>query len=260
MSNLTITFPRVPESYTYIAFCELRQQRPLLSGRLYQVHHILPRCLGGSDDRSNLVSLTHQEHFLAHCLLHLMFPKHYGLKQAIRLMAKGNANGTQYQEAKLALSNVEVPEKVRRKLSESTSQLWKDPEYRNRVTESNKGRQRSEETRSRVSEAATVRWETASPEYREKVKQTLSQNAKNMKPETKQKMSDSHRGKKLSPGHVKAASEGRKNREVWKHFDYLFQVWQENNCCGPCKLSTLTGIGTGGNSLKTIVKEFKNMI
>jgi hypothetical protein len=33
-------------------------------------HHILPRSLGGSDDKSNLVSLTGREHWIAHLLLH----------------------------------------------------------------------------------------------------------------------------------------------------------------------------------------------
>ncbi|AUM58670.1 putative homing endonuclease [Plesiomonas phage phiP4-7] len=32
-------------------------------------HHIIPRCLGGSDDRNNLVMLTAREHFIAHRLL-----------------------------------------------------------------------------------------------------------------------------------------------------------------------------------------------
>ncbi len=38
------------------------------SRRLYcyfEVHHILPRSLDGSDDLSNLVELTYREHFLA---------------------------------------------------------------------------------------------------------------------------------------------------------------------------------------------------
>lgn len=33
-----------------------------------EIHHIIPRCLGGSNDKSNLVVLTAREHFLAHYL------------------------------------------------------------------------------------------------------------------------------------------------------------------------------------------------
>lgn len=32
-------------------------------------HHILPKCMGGTDDKENLVDLTPEEHFLCHQLL-----------------------------------------------------------------------------------------------------------------------------------------------------------------------------------------------
>ncbi|XAO17074.1 homing endonuclease [Escherichia phage FL23] len=32
-------------------------------------HHIIPKCLGGSNDASNLVDLTPEEHYVAHQLL-----------------------------------------------------------------------------------------------------------------------------------------------------------------------------------------------
>ena len=35
----------------------------------YELHHITPKSLGGSNDKSNLVLLTPQEHFVAHLLL-----------------------------------------------------------------------------------------------------------------------------------------------------------------------------------------------
>lgn len=35
----------------------------------YERHHIVPRCMGGTDDLSNLALLTAREHYLAHWLL-----------------------------------------------------------------------------------------------------------------------------------------------------------------------------------------------
>ncbi len=35
----------------------------------YETHHIRPRCIGGTDDSSNLVKFTAREHFIAHWLL-----------------------------------------------------------------------------------------------------------------------------------------------------------------------------------------------
>ena len=45
-----------------------------------EVHHIIPRCLGGTDDITNLVRLTYREHYIAHWLLtkiHKTEPKIY---------------------------------------------------------------------------------------------------------------------------------------------------------------------------------------
>lgn len=39
-----------------------------------EVHHIIPRCLGGNGSKDNLVLLTYREHFIAHLLLVKMYP------------------------------------------------------------------------------------------------------------------------------------------------------------------------------------------
>ena len=46
-------------------------------------HHIIPRCMGGSDDKENLVSLTAREHFLCHHLLVRIYPENIKLKFAL---------------------------------------------------------------------------------------------------------------------------------------------------------------------------------
>lgn len=46
----------------------------------YENHHILPKCLGGSNDKSNLVLLTAKEHYIAHKLLLCIYP---GQKMAL---------------------------------------------------------------------------------------------------------------------------------------------------------------------------------
>ena len=35
----------------------------------FEIHHILPRCMGGTDDPANLVALSYQGHFVCHRLL-----------------------------------------------------------------------------------------------------------------------------------------------------------------------------------------------
>jgi hypothetical protein len=53
-------------------------------------HHIIPKCLGGTDERDNLVDLTAREHFIAHLLLWKIHPESYGLIKAISMMCTGH--------------------------------------------------------------------------------------------------------------------------------------------------------------------------
>lgn len=54
-------------------------------------HHVIPRCMGGSDDDNNLVSLTAREHFIAHLLLTKMHPGNLYLVRAVAIMCIGQA-------------------------------------------------------------------------------------------------------------------------------------------------------------------------
>ena len=49
-------------------------------------HHIIPRCIGGSDESSNLVELTAREHFIAHKLLCEIYPSIKGIQLAFWAM------------------------------------------------------------------------------------------------------------------------------------------------------------------------------
>ncbi len=53
----------------------------------YELHHIIPKCLGGSDEPSNLVLLTAREHFVSHRLLSKIHPQDLNLKLAVLFMA-----------------------------------------------------------------------------------------------------------------------------------------------------------------------------
>jgi len=57
-------------------------------------HHILPKCLGGTDHSDNLVVLTAEEHFVAHQLLTKLHPTSKGILYAA--FAMGNKNNKKY--------------------------------------------------------------------------------------------------------------------------------------------------------------------
>ena len=71
----------------------IRGQQRVLKDCYIEVHHIIPKCLGGSNDKSNLVKLTPEEHYVAHQLLVKLHPYHPGLICATFLMASAKHKG-----------------------------------------------------------------------------------------------------------------------------------------------------------------------
>lgn len=61
-----------------------------------EIHHVIPRCLGGSDDPSNLAALTPEEHYLAHQLLIKIHPKNKKLIKAACMMIPNRPNNKMY--------------------------------------------------------------------------------------------------------------------------------------------------------------------
>ena len=49
-------------------------------------HHIVPRCMGGDDNKNNIVNLTAREHFICHKLLIKIYPNIGGLWSAVKFM------------------------------------------------------------------------------------------------------------------------------------------------------------------------------
>lgn len=89
-------------------------------------HHVIPRCMGGSDEKENLVQLTAEEHFVAHQLLRKMFPKVRGLAFAMVAMT-GNAHGHRNNKVYgwIRRDHIEM-------MSGAMKELWERPGYRER--------------------------------------------------------------------------------------------------------------------------------
>jgi hypothetical protein len=55
-------------------------------------HHIVPRCMRGTDNPTNLVDLTPEEHYICHLLLVKINPGHIGLVRAAMFLTASNNN------------------------------------------------------------------------------------------------------------------------------------------------------------------------
>lgn len=124
-----------------------RARNRMLSG-YKERHHILPRCMGGSNDASNLVDLTASEHFVAHQLLVKVYPWNTKLIFALNWMAHRCNNNKVYSWIKLRMA------------AEASKQkgYWlgkkQTPETIAKKIASMVGKKHSEETRKKMSLSA----------------------------------------------------------------------------------------------------------
>lgn len=148
-----------------------RARARVLSGYV-EVHHVVPRCIGGSDEKDNLVQLTAEEHYVAHQLLHKMFPHIKGLLFAVISMSGnrwGERNNKSYgwvrrknaeMQSENSLKRWEDPE-YRAKHKEAMDVLRENPEYVEKVARAlfltHKGRIKSVEERANIAEAGRNR-------------------------------------------------------------------------------------------------------
>ena len=103
-------------------------------------HHVIPKCLGGTDDNDNLVALTPEEHYLAHQLLVKLYPDHHGLAYAAVKMTAGRNSNKLYGW-------------LRRKYSDGKKGRKNSPEHIAKVAAAHRGMKRSDNTRRKISEA-----------------------------------------------------------------------------------------------------------
>ena len=76
----------------YLAICE-RGKTTRNLGTYCEKHHIVPRCIGGTNDLSNLTILTYREHFIVHLLLTKIHKEHRGINYAFLCMLRKHPNG-----------------------------------------------------------------------------------------------------------------------------------------------------------------------
>jgi hypothetical protein len=135
-------------------------------------HHIVPKCLGGSNDKENLVELTAREHFLCHMLLCEIYPNETKLTQALWLMTIGkNKHNTLYsysfssriyEKIKLefikTIKGKKIPLKVKEKIKKTKSvmdmSIFYTEEVKKKMSENKKGKAiHTNESKQKISES-----------------------------------------------------------------------------------------------------------
>ena len=163
---------------SYERFIESKRNRPLIKEPGYEFHHILPRSLGGSNRKDNLVKLSHNEHLKAHEYLAKMYRGESKTKMEIALGAM-KSDRTIQRKASLKLwkkdsyrqRQVEVhkayAQNNREEYSREMKRRWQDPEFRAKVLAARKKIYDDPEWKKRTSVKRKLKWQD--PEYRSRV-------------------------------------------------------------------------------------------
>lgn len=137
-------------------------------------HHIIPKCLGGTNDDDNLVDLTAREHFIIHKLLYFIYPDNDKLFFAYRMMALQTSSLTNKRTYLVSSHEFE-----RLRLEHSI-----------RVSKNQKGISLSKQHCENISKSLSNR--TIPLDVREKISKTLT--GRKLSAETKQKISLARKG------------------------------------------------------------------
>lgn len=191
-------------------------------------HHIIPRCLDGTDEATNIVVLTGAEHYTAHLLLVNMHPNHRGLVWAAIAMSSGSSknnggrsNNKLYAWLKSEQSKRGISEETKKKMSEKAKIKILTLEHREKIGASQKGKSKGKRTpEQKVNMSNAQKGRKLSPEHCEKMRQfMLGRKMPPLKPEWYARQIAAKKDKKHSEEWNKAigkANIGRKHTQETK--------------------------------------------
>ena len=189
----------------------------------HERHHIVPKCMGGSNDEDNLIDLYAREHFMAHKLLAQENPNNKELIYAWHCMSvvkrynvdRYELSPEEYEESRIAYSNM-----ISQVMKERLSIPENNPFYNRRHSDEAK-RIIGEKSKERLSNPENNpmfgkhQTDESKKKIGEKTKERLSNPencpmyGKTHTEETRLKISESHIGKTISEEHK------QKIREAW---------------------------------------------
>lgn len=161
---------------TYHKIVEVSRQKNRIKTQeiYYEKHHIIPKSLGGGNDKENLVLLTPREHFLLHWLLTKMVdePEYrrkmhnafYRLSHSSKFNNKRKLTPKQYAICKLSAAKAQLGKKhsqsTIQKRTKSVIESWKDADQRReemsiRMSKQNSGAPKQDKTKSKISHTLT---------------------------------------------------------------------------------------------------------
>lgn len=167
-------------------------------------HHIVPRCMGGSNKKDNIVRLTGEEHYIAHQLLVKIHPSVSHLASAAVFMAIRCSNNKAYGWLRRRSAKATSASMMGNKswLGKTHTEEWKEARRKEML-----GKKMPRAGVEKL--AASKRCRPLSAEHRAKI--SAANRGKVRSPEQRAKYAASHIGLKISP--AAGAKIGEANRK-----------------------------------------------
>lgn len=166
---------------TYDALIQNRKDNPLPKDIYGEIHHIIPKSEGGTNDSSNLIRLSAREHYIAHLLLARIYNDFKMYCAVLYMSCKTNTHNRDYK------FNSRLYEKIRKEFAKKISD-WRIAHPLSGNKNGMYGRHHTEESKKKMrARLHGQRNGTNNSFY-----------GRHHTEESKKKMSRSHKGKKLT--------------------------------------------------------------
>ena len=181
-------------------------------------HHIIPKCLGGKNNKENLIDLYPQEHYEAHkllaseypdnnkilyaywCISHMSYSDNHVIEitseeyaKMKEMLKKARENFEPWNKGKINVYDDETIKKMSESHLGNTAKTGKklSNETKEKISKAHMGKKLSDEHKEKISQGG--KGIKRSEETKEKIRQ--SKLGKPRSDETKRKLSESHKGK-----------------------------------------------------------------
>jgi hypothetical protein len=202
--------------------CENRNYLDHKEGRVYyEKHHIIPKCMGGTNVKSNIVLLLAKEHYIAHLLLTRCVDKKYLSKvynAYIKMAYSKSTTQKRYTSKSFALARAACSEKNKLLFKG----MKKSEEWKSKIRDAHIGKNMSDEYKAYCIERNRKMWQSGvfdnRPKHTEETKDKIKQKRKTqvISEESKTKRSISMQGHPVSQETKRKISKARNaNPRIW---------------------------------------------
>lgn len=179
-------------------------------------HHIIPRCMGGGDEKENLVNLTAREHFICHRLLVQIHPSNNKLKFALWAMCNMKSKRqSRYTPSSRIYESIKI--EVIQLISDKKKGVKLSGEHKRKTSEALTGRKRPQEV---IDKIVKTRKESGGWKHSDETKNKIRSN-NGMK---RQEVRDKLKGREISDETRKKLSDV----SVHKRACIIDGVWYES--------------------------------